>query len=53
MTSEAANAKALALCNETASALDADLLFVNGGIDGGLDHQIFDLVLARKRRKNV
>jgi Serine dehydrogenase proteinase len=53
MTPESADAKALALCNEAASALDADLLFANGGIDGGLDNQIYSLVLARKRRKNV
>jgi hypothetical protein len=36
-----------------ASALDADILYFNGSLDGGIDNEFIKLVCARRRRGNV
>lgn len=44
---------AKALADEISSSHKADVLVINGGIDGPLDHDLIKLVVARKRQPAV
>jgi hypothetical protein len=44
---------AKALADEISSSMKADVLVINGGIDGPLDHDLIKLVVARKRHPSV